>query len=136
MMLLVSVMSRNRIPIVPTGEVIFTPGTPFINGKAPRARSLSSAFLAKGQEYFEAGGGDDVWQVMHDKYPIEYFWGLITLAKVLKIETGQPGDFSEPRTREEALERLERTAGPQARKMLEQFLEQVAEVEAKYLEEH
>jgi hypothetical protein len=40
----------------------------FINGRAPRARSLSSAFLAKGQEYFEAGGGDDIWQIMHDKY--------------------------------------------------------------------
>jgi hypothetical protein len=33
-----------------------------IVGKAPRARSLSSAFLAKGQEHFEAGGGDDIWQ--------------------------------------------------------------------------
>jgi hypothetical protein len=29
-----------------------------------------------------------------------------------------------------------RTAGPKAREMLEQFLEQVAEVEARYLEEH
>jgi hypothetical protein len=54
---------------------------------------------------------------------------------VLKIETGRPGDFDRPATREEALDRLERTAGPQARQMLEQFLKQVAEVEAKYLEE-
>ena len=36
---------------------------------------------------------------------------------------------------EEALDRLERTAGPQARQMLEQFLKQVKEVEAKYLQE-
>jgi hypothetical protein len=51
---------------------------------------------------------------MFEDYPVEYFWGLITLAKVLKIETGQPGDFDKPRTREEALDRLERTAGPKA----------------------
>jgi hypothetical protein len=118
--------------MLPGGKV--TPGTPFINGRAPRARSLSSAFLAKGQEYFESGG-NDIWQIIHDKYPIEYFWGLITLAKVLKIETGAPGDFDRPATREEALDRLERTCGPQARQMLEQFLKQVAEVEAKNLEE-
>jgi hypothetical protein len=73
--------------------------------------------------------------VIHDKYPVEYFWGLITLAKVLKIEVGDPGDFDRPARREEALDRLERTAGPAARQMLEQFLKQVAEVEAKYLEE-
>ena len=72
---------------------------------------------------------------MHDKFPIEYFWGLITLAKVLKIETGAPGDFDRPATREEALDRLERTCGPQARQMLDRFLKQVAEAEAKYLEE-
>jgi hypothetical protein len=127
-------MSRNRKPIIPTGEVIFTPGTPFINGRAPRARSLSAAFLHEGQEHFESKG-KAIWQKMFEDYPVEYFWGLITLAKVLKIETGQPGDFDKPRTREEALDRLERTAGPVARQMLEQFLEQVAEVEAKYLEE-
>ena len=44
-------------------------------------------------------------------------------------------EFDRPPTKEEALDRLERTAGPAARKMLEQFLEQVRKVEAKYLEE-
>ena len=88
-------MSRNRKPIIPTGEVIFTPGTPFINGKAPRARSLSAAFLHEGQEHFESKG-KAIWQKMFEDYPVEYFWGLITLAKVLKIETGQPGDFDKP----------------------------------------
>jgi hypothetical protein len=33
------------------------------------------------------------------------------------------------------LDRLEQRAGPQARAMLEQFLEQMKEVEAKYREE-
>jgi hypothetical protein len=44
---------------------------------------------------------------MFEDYPVEYFWGLITLANVLKIETGQPGHFDKPRTREEALDRAE-----------------------------
>ena len=35
----------------------------------------------------------------------------------------------------EALDRLEQRAGPQARAMLEQFLEQVKDVEANYREE-
>jgi hypothetical protein len=69
---------------------------------------------------------------MFEDYPVEYFWGLITLAKVLKIETGQPGDFDKPRTREEALDRLERTAGPKARKMLEKFLAEIGEAERQY----
>jgi hypothetical protein len=54
---------------------------------------------------------------------------------VLKIEIGKPHDFDRPSSKEEALDRLERAAGPHARKMLERFLEQVKEVEAKYLEE-
>ena len=68
-------------------------------------------------------------------YPVDYFWGLITLAKVMKVEIGGPHEFDRPSTKEEALDRLERTAGPQARQMLEQFLKQVKEVEAKYLQE-
>jgi hypothetical protein len=95
---------------------------------------LSAAFLHEGQEHFESKG-KAIWQKMFEDYPVEYFWGLITLAKVLKIETGQPGDFDKPRTREEALDRLERTAGPKARQMLERFLDRVGKAEAKYLEE-
>ena len=95
---------------------------------------MSAAFLHEGQEHFESKG-KAIWQKMFEDYPVEYFWGLITLAKVLKIETGQPGDFDKPRTREEALDRLERTAGPHARKMLERFLDRVGKAEAKYLEE-
>jgi hypothetical protein len=53
----------------------------------------------------------------------------------MKIELGGPHEFDRPSTKEEALDRLERTAGPAARKMLERFLQQVKEAEAKYLEE-
>ena len=59
---------------------------------------------------------------------------LVSLAKVHRIELGPPDSFDRPATTAEALDRLEQRAGPQARAMLEQFLEQVKEVEAKYLE--
>ena len=59
---------------------------------------------------------------------------LVSLAKVHRIEVGPP-DFERPASTAEALDRLEQRAGPQARAMLEQFLEQVKEVEAKYREE-
>jgi hypothetical protein len=62
---------------------------------------------------------------MYEKFPTHYWAGLITLAKVLKIEIGKPHDFDRPSSKEEALDWLERTAGPAARKMLEKFLDQV-----------
>jgi hypothetical protein len=44
---------------------------------------------------------------------------------VHRIELGPPDSFDRPATTAEALDRLEQRAGPQARAMLEQFLEQV-----------
>jgi hypothetical protein len=128
-------MGRIRKPVVEVEnpEVVFTPGMPLIVGKAPRARSLSAAFLHEGQDHFEKEG-KGIWEEMYNKYPVEYFWGLITLAKVLKIETGAPGDFDKPRTKEEALDRLERTAGPKARQMLEKFLAKIDEAEQKFIQ--
>ena len=65
------------------------------------------------------------WHFKHfyNKFPAECFGGLITLVKVMKIELGGP---------HELLDRLERTAGPHARRMLERFLEQVQQAEAKF----
>jgi hypothetical protein len=94
---------------------------------------LSAAFLHEGQEHFESKG-KAIWQKMFEDHPVEYFWGLITLAKVLKIETGAPGDFDKPRTKEEALDRLESTAGPKARQMLEKFLAKIDEAEQKFIQ--
>jgi hypothetical protein len=128
-------VGRPRKPVVEQPEIIISPGRPLIMGKAPRARSLSSAFLLEGQEHFESKG-KGIWEEMYSEFPVEYFWPLITLAKWLKIETGQPGDFDKPRTREEALDRLERTAGPKARKALECFLEQMAKMEQQYQAEN
>jgi hypothetical protein len=109
-------------------------GQSAIDNGAPRARTISAAFLADFNEHF-AGEGHGIFSKIYNDAPIEYWSGLIALAKVTKIEMGTPGDFDRPATEDEALDRLERTEGPHARPMLEQFLKQVKKLEAKYLEE-
>ena len=127
-------MPRVRKPTVAEPEIVVMPGNPLVIGHAPRARTISGAFLNSYNDHFnEEGHG--IFAKIYKDYPVDYFWGLITLAKVLKVEIGGPHEFDRPSTKEEALDRLERTAGPQARQMLEQFLKQVKEVEAKYLQE-
>jgi hypothetical protein len=127
-------MPRVRKPTVAEPEIVVMPGNPLVIGHAPRARTISAAFLNSYNDHFnEEGHG--IFAKIYKDYPVDYFWGLITLAKVMKVEIGGAHEFDRPPTKEEALDRLERTAGPHARQMLEQFLKQVKEVEAKYLEE-
>ena len=177
---------------------------------APRARTISAAFLNSYNDHFnEEGHG--IFAKIYKDYPVDYFWGvrgvgcvgrrpagqhlgeirhvrrppqrfaecrlhgqhaadvprrtrvqrrvrqpqhaddpfgrplefgarrrprfLITLAKVMKVEIGGAHEFDRPPTKEEALDRLERTAGPQARAMPQRFLDQIGKAEAEYLEE-
>ena len=103
-------------------------------GEAPNGKALSAAFLADfARDYDEHGKA--IFELMRQRYPTVYFNTLVKLAQVLKIEVGPVGAFDRPASTAEALDRLEQRAGPQARAMLEQFLEQVKEVEAKYREE-
>jgi hypothetical protein len=125
-------MVRTRRPTVESNtEIVLSPGEPLIINGGKRARSVSAAFLAGFQQHYEAEG-HGIFAKMYDKFPVEYFWGLITLAKVLKIEVGDPHSFDRPTTVQEALDRLERNAGPVARKAFEKFLGQVAKLEAQY----
>jgi hypothetical protein len=110
-------------------------GNPLVLGHATRARTISAAFLAGFNDHFY-DEGHGIFAKIYKDHPVEYFWGLITLAKVMKVEIGGPHEFDRPSTKEEALDRLERTAGPHARQMLEQFLQQVKEAEAKYHPRH
>ncbi len=127
-------MPRVRKPTVAGPEIAVMPGNPLVIGQAPHARTISAAFLASFNNHFhEEGHG--IFAKIYKDHPVDYFWGLITLAKVMKIEIGGPNEFDRPSTQKEALDRLERSAGPAARKMLERFLKQVNDVEAKYREE-
>ena len=128
-------LGRARNPVVEKQpEIILTGGRPLVLNDAPNGRALSSEFLMDFATHYHTDGKGIFAKIYRD-FPTHYWAGLITLAKVLKIEIGKPNDFERPSTKEEALDRLERTAGPQARQMLEQFLKQVKEVEAKYLQE-
>jgi hypothetical protein len=76
--------------------------------------------------------GKGIFALMRKRYPVVYFNALVRLAQVLKVEIGSVGAFDRPATTAEALDRLEQRAGPQARAMLEQFLEQMKGMESKY----
>ena len=127
-------MGRARKPVVEQPEIVLTRGMPLVLGEAPNGKALSAAFLADfARDYDEHGKA--IFELMRQRYPTVYFNTLVKLAQVLKIEVGPLGAFDRPASTAEALDRLEQRAGPQARAMLEQFLEQVKEVEVKYREE-
>ena len=123
-----------RKPVVEQPEIVLTRGMPLVIGKATHSKTLSASFLADLQEDYELYG-KGIFALMRERFPTKYFDALVSLAKVHRIELGPPGSFDRPASTAEALDRLEQRAGPQARTMLEQFLEQVKEVEANYREE-
>ena len=124
---------RDR-PIRTVREIVLTPGMPLVIGKATHSKMLSASFLADLQEDYELYG-KGIFALMRERFPTKYFDALVSLAKVHRIEVGPPDSFDRPASTAEALDRLEQRAGPQARAMLEQFLEQVREAEVKYREE-
>jgi hypothetical protein len=79
--------------------------------------------------------GKSIFALMRERFPTKYFDALVSFTKVHGIDVGPPDSFDRPASTAEALDRLEQRAGPQARAMLEQFLEQMKEVEATYCEE-
>jgi hypothetical protein len=113
-------------------EIVITPGKPYVVGKALKAKSLSAGFLMAYQEHFE-GEGAGIFNKMYREHPTDYFWGLVKLAQIMKVEIGPAGAFDRPQNREEALRRLEENAGSHAREMLEKFLDGLSEAEAKQL---
>ena len=54
---------------------------------------------------------------------------MLKITQVHRVEVGQPENFDQPPSKEEALRRLEQSAGPKARKMLEDFLAKVEKLE-------
>ena len=61
--------------------------------------------------------------------PEVFLQAILKIAQVHRVEVGRPEAFDRPRTREEALQRLEESAGPEARKLLEGFLKKVDKLE-------
>ena len=61
--------------------------------------------------------------------PEVFLLAMLKIAQVHHVEVGRPDDFNRPSSKEEALRHLEQSAGPKARKMLEDFLAKVAKLE-------
>ena len=61
--------------------------------------------------------------------PEVFLLAMLKITQVHRVELDRPENFDRPRSREEALQRLEQSAGPKARKMLENFLAKVEKLE-------
>jgi hypothetical protein len=89
-------------------------------------KALSAEFLADLQAHWRIKRGkilDDV----AEKYPQQYFAGMVTLARIMRWDVGSPGDFDCPRSPEEIIAKLEQRVGPAGRAIFEEFLAKVAQ---------
>ena len=78
------------------------------------------AWLERGQEVIDR---------LIAERPEVFLLAMLKIAQVHRVEVGRPEDFARPSSKEEALRRLEQSAGPKARKMLEDFLAKVEKLE-------
>ena len=74
--------------------------------------------------------GQEVIDRLITERPEVILLAMLKIAQVHRVEVGRPDDFDRPSSKEEALRRLEQSAGPKAHKMLEDFLAKVAKLEA------
>ena len=79
--------------------------------------------------------GDEILDRVADKHPELYFAGMIKLCQVTKVELGSPGDFTRLGNKQEIIEKLERKAGPEARKLFEKFIKDVEKLQAQQEQE-
>jgi hypothetical protein len=84
-------------------------------------KSLSAAFLADLEQDWLAHG-KEIFPVLREKYPQAYFQGIVSLARIIRWEVGPAGRFDRPRTPEEIMDKLEKSVGPEGRKLFEQFI--------------
>jgi hypothetical protein len=121
-------------PRVPLPEIAFKRGGAWSPNGAPNGKALSAEILADFHAHYLAAG-KGIFDLVLQKYPVQYFQSLVKLAHVLKVEIGQPGGFQPPETETDVLQRLEDRAGPKARKLFEDYLRSLqAESEAKLIE--
>jgi hypothetical protein len=87
-------------------------------------KALSAEFLADVQRHWRIHG-DKILDTVAEKYPANYFAGMVALSRIMRWETGRPGTIDRPRTPEEIIAKLEERAGPEARRLFERFLKQL-----------
>jgi hypothetical protein len=118
-------MRRRALP--KNTEVIMR-GEPVLVSGGGTIKALSAEFLFDLQQHWRKSR-EQVLDDVAKKYPAQYFAGMVTLAKVIRWEIGEPGAFDRPRSPEEVVERLEQRIGPEGRKLFERFLREVQQLE-------
>ena len=117
---------------LPKNTEVIMRGEPVLVSGGGTIKALSAEFLLDLQKHWRKSR-EQVLDDVAKKYPAQYFAGMVTLAKVIRWEIGEPGAFDRPRTPEEVMDRLEERIGPKGRKLFEQFLRQVNRLEEQQL---
>jgi len=113
---------------LPKNVEVIVGGQPMMVNGGATIKALSSEFLYDLQQHWRKSR-EQVLDDVAKKYPAQYFAGMVTLAKVIRWEIGDPGAFDRPRSPEEVVERLEQRIGPEGRKLFERFLREVQQLE-------
>jgi hypothetical protein len=92
-------------------------------------RTFSIEFLYDFQEAWQQYG-KEVLAVLAHKQPATFFAGAVSLAKVMRIELGKPGEFGRPQTPEEIIDKLEERIGPKGRIIFENFVREINRLQA------
>jgi hypothetical protein len=69
------------------------------------------------------------------KYPQAYFGGAVALAKAIRLETGEDDVADGFMTPEQIMDKLEERAGPEGRRLFEEFLRKLNGLQSKQLTE-
>ena len=92
-------------------------------------KSLSVGFLADFEQHWRTHGRK-VLDILAEKYPQAYFAGAVALAKSIRWETAEEDLSGGGMTPEEIMDKLEQRVGPKGRKLFEQFLRKVNQLQA------
>jgi hypothetical protein len=90
---------------------------------------LSEDFLSDIHTAWLQRGAEVIDRLITER-PEIFLLAMLKITQPSRVEVSRPEDFDRPSSREEAFRRLEQSAGPKARKMLEDFLARVAKLEA------
>src|SRR6516164_2679120 len=119
-------MPRRRA--LPKNTEVIVRGEPVLVNGGGTIKALSAEFLFDLQQHWRKSR-EQVLDDVAKKYPAQFFAGMVTLAKVIRWEIGEPGAFDQPRSPEEVIERLEQRIGPEGRQLFERFLREVQQLE-------
>ena len=102
---------------------------PFLINGGNTVKTLSAAFLADLQEDW-LQFGKKIFPVLREKHPQAYFNGLVALSKVIRWEDVTDDAADRGLTPEEIMDRLEERVGPKGRRLFENFLRKVNQLQA------